>query len=71
MPTEMQVTFNNSMSEEDFFKWLKSRGVSDKDCKTLTGKAHWPVLATVIIAVIDYYDISFREWCYSFGIYSV
>ena len=38
MPVEVQMTFNSSMSEEDFFKWLRSRGVSDKDCKTLSGK---------------------------------
>ena len=38
MPAEEQVMFNSSMSEEDFFKWLKSRGISDKDCKTLSGK---------------------------------
>ena len=30
----------SSMSEDDFFKWLKQRGVSDKDCKTLSGKMH-------------------------------
>ena len=32
-----QVMFNSSMSEEEFFKWLKSRGISDKDCKALSG----------------------------------
>ena len=51
MPAEVQVTFNSSMSEEDFFMWLRSRGVSDKDCKTLTGKLHWPVLYCNIIIV--------------------
>ena len=42
MPTDHkeQMMFNRSMSEEDFFKWLSSRGVSDKDCKTLSGKMH-------------------------------
>ena len=29
--------FNSSMSEEDFFKWLKSKGIGEKDCKTLSG----------------------------------
>ena len=38
---EVQMTlFNSSMSEEDFFTWLRSRGVSVKDCKTLSGKIH-------------------------------
>ena len=32
------MVFSSSMSEEDFFKWLRSKGVSDKDCKTLSGK---------------------------------
>ena len=36
--TKEQAMFNSSMSEEEFFKWLKSRGISDKDCKTLSGK---------------------------------
>ena len=26
------------MSDEDFFKWLRSKGVNEKDCKTLSGK---------------------------------
>ena len=38
-PAEVQVMFNSSMSEGDFFKWLQVRGVSEKDCKTLSGKA--------------------------------
>ena len=40
MPVEVQMIFNSSMSEEDFFTWLRSRGVSVKDCKTLSGKTH-------------------------------
>ena len=41
MAVEVQMTlFNSSMSEEDFFTWLRSRGVSVKDCKTLSGKIH-------------------------------
>ena len=35
---ETTLNFSSSMSEEDFFKWLKSKGVSEKDCKTLSGK---------------------------------
>ena len=26
------------MSKDDFYKWLRLRGVSEKDCKTLSGK---------------------------------
>ena len=33
-----EVTFNSSMSDENFFKWLKSRGIGDKDRKALSGK---------------------------------
>jgi hypothetical protein len=32
------MMFSSSMSVEDFFKWLRSKGVNDKDCKTLSGK---------------------------------
>ena len=32
------LTFSSSMPDEDFFKWLRSKGISDKDCKTLSGK---------------------------------
>ena len=44
VPTDAQIIFNSSMSDEDFFKWLRLRGVNDKDCKTLTGRK---ILATV------------------------
>ena len=37
------LTFSSSMSDEDFFKWLSSKGVSDKDCKTLSGKYKVPL----------------------------
>ena len=33
-----KLMFSSSMSDEDFFKWLRSKGVSDKDCKILSGK---------------------------------
>ena len=33
-----KVTFNSSMSDENFLKWLKSRGIGDKDRKALSGK---------------------------------
>ena len=32
------MTFSSSMSDEDFFKWLRSKGVNNKDCKTLSGR---------------------------------
>ena len=31
-------TFSSTMSDKDFFKWLRSKGIRDKDCKTLSGK---------------------------------
>ena len=36
VPTNVQtqnMTFSSSMSDEDFFKWLRSKGISDKDCR--------------------------------------
>ena len=32
------LIFSSSMSDEDYFKWLRSKGISGKDCKTLSGK---------------------------------
>ena len=40
MPVEVQMTFSSSMSEQEFFKWLRSRGVCYKDYKILSGKIH-------------------------------
>ena len=37
------LTFSISMSDEDFFKWLRSKGICDKDCKTLSGKYQVPL----------------------------
>ena len=37
------LTFSSSISDEDFFKWLRSKGISDKDCKTLSGKYKVPL----------------------------
>ena len=40
------------MSEEEFFTWLKSRGVSHKDCITLSSKFSLNAYATVVIMVM-------------------
>ena len=29
--------FSNSMSDGDFFKWLRSKGINERDCNTLLG----------------------------------
>ena len=44
------MTFNSSMSEEDFIKWLKSKGVSEKDCNTLSGKIIIQVLVLTLLS---------------------
>ena len=31
------LMFSSFMSDDDFFKWLRSKGISAKDCKTLSG----------------------------------
>ena len=36
--SEEKLQYNSSMSEEDFCLWLRSRGISEKDCKVLCGK---------------------------------
>ena len=37
------LTFSSSMSDNDFFNWLRSKGLSDIDCKSLTGKYKVPL----------------------------
>ena len=44
VPADARMTFNTSMSEDDFFKWLRSRGVSEQDRKTLSGKRRYSIL---------------------------
>ena len=29
--------FSSTMSDGDFFKWLRSKGINEKDCNTLLG----------------------------------
>ena len=31
------LKFSSTMSDDDFFKWLRSQGVSERDCNTLLG----------------------------------
>lgn len=38
VPINNEMIFSTSMSEEHFLKWLKSRSVSERDCKTLIGR---------------------------------
>ena len=66
LPAEEPMTFNSVVSKETFFKWLKSWGVSDKDCNTLSGKF------SLTDDYLCYYGdgIILREWCYSIWVYS-
>ena len=41
-----------SMSDEDFFKWLRSRGINEKDYKALTGKILVLCASATIIPII-------------------
>jgi hypothetical protein len=45
------------MIVEDFFKWLSSKGVNEKDCKTLSGKCKVPLTTTNNIIAYIYYMI--------------
>ena len=47
MPVKEEMTFSSSMSKEDFLKWLKSKGVDETVCDTLSSK--------IIIIIIYYY----------------
>ena len=32
------LKFSSTMSDDDFFKWLRVKGINEKDCSTLSGK---------------------------------
>ena len=34
---KVNLKFSITMSDDDFFKWLRSKGISEKDCNTLSG----------------------------------
>ena len=70
VPAGERMTFNSFMSKKKFFKWLKSWGVSDKDCNTLSGK--FSLNDNYYLCYSSNYGdgIILREWCYSTWIYS-
>ena len=71
VPAEERATFNSFMSQEEFFKWLMSWGVSDKDCNTLSGK--FSLIDDYLKCYCNNYNgdgIILREWCYSTWVYS-
>jgi hypothetical protein len=41
--TPTDLTFSSSMSDDDFFKWLRLKGMSEKDCKSLSGRYKLPL----------------------------
>jgi hypothetical protein len=41
-PVTQKLMFSSFMFDEDFFQWLRSKGVNDKDCKTLSGRYNVP-----------------------------
>jgi hypothetical protein len=51
-PATQNLTFSSSMSDEDFFKWLRSNGISDKDCNTLSGKYKVPLTTNLNTAIM-------------------
>ena len=53
MPAEDEkgnLKFSSTMSDDDFFKWLLLKGISEKDCNTLSG--------TYTSTINNYYVIS-------------
>ena len=46
--SEERLIYNSSMSEEDFYRWLRSRGISEKDCNALSGKYNRDVQDCII-----------------------
>ena len=40
------LKFSSTTSDDDFFKWLRSKGISEKDCSTLSGTC---IISTIII----------------------
>lgn len=39
------VTFDISMADKDFLKWLKSKGMNQKDSKALSGNFKVPMIS--------------------------
>jgi hypothetical protein len=50
---KVSLKFSSTMSNGDFFKWLQSKGISEKDCNTLLGM--YTKLIPLIFNVISYY----------------
>ena len=48
-----QRMFNSTMSDDDFFKWLRSKGISEKDCNALSGKfaSIFPIFYLIFLAL--------------------
>ena len=46
------------MSDEDFFQWLRSKGINEKDRKTLSGKMNNIIECQWIALTLWYYDSS-------------
>jgi hypothetical protein len=51
-PATHNLTFSSSMSNEDFFKWIGSKGISDKDCNTLSGMYKVPLTTNLNTAIM-------------------
>ena len=43
------LKFSSTMSGGDFFKWLQSKGISEKDCSTLLGTCIISTITTCIL----------------------
>ena len=36
------------MSDDDFFKWLRSKGINEKDCNTLSGTYYYTNISSTL-----------------------
>ena len=34
---KVNLKFSSTMSDDDFFKWFRIKGINEKDCNTLSG----------------------------------
>ena len=62
------VTFDSSMSDEDFLKWLRLKGISQKDSKSLSGKYNFKVYVTKynFTKIIQVLSIAIMQWYVDF-----
>ena len=46
---QANLKFSSTMSDGDFFKWLQSKGISERDCNALSGWYIYQYLYLILV----------------------